>query len=466
MDVRETIRKNDLETVKKLLAEKKDVNIRNDTGDTFLHIAVRMEKKEVAELLINKSAEINAKNNGEITPLHLAASRGYTDIGKLLIDKGADINIENNYGETPLHLAVREGHAEIAKLLIESGAIVNAQNNKGITPLDIAFDTYEWWGFDTQILKMLQTTLTGNFMKGTEPEGFFRESYLGTIKWGTSLQMFHNMDKKEIEVLQSLYEYHKKFENDEQYGKIVHALSDMTFEELDQITLYEKRDDDLKFFGITIEKIQYVFWYEKFLGVIIYRKDASLQKWRDFVKTVFSKYGIGLEIGCLLAAKCDIHPSFYIWSGKKTKMVLTRHCDLFIVSTELMKKRQKYLDMKRLDITSKMKYVPLPPSFYYEEKEKKYYLIPQELDVIYISKGENNEEVDKFALRGKHNAIKKDDTDKYWLTRQGWQPMLLGKVIDEEDAPITLQRLNPTGRPGSNITFDEILNYDGTIRLF
>ena len=44
-------------------------------------------------------------NNGQ-TPLHIAASKGYFECLTLLLNGGADPSLTDNDGSTPLHLAL------------------------------------------------------------------------------------------------------------------------------------------------------------------------------------------------------------------------------------------------------------------------------------------------------------------------------------------------------------------------
>jgi hypothetical protein len=56
---------------KLLLANKADVNAKNDRGETPLHLAAKEHRKDVAELLLAKGAEVNAKDNEGYTPFSI-----------------------------------------------------------------------------------------------------------------------------------------------------------------------------------------------------------------------------------------------------------------------------------------------------------------------------------------------------------------------------------------------------------
>lgn len=55
-----------------LLANKADVNIRDDFGRTALHHAALFDRMEIAVLLVNAGADVNAKDHAGYTPLHYA----------------------------------------------------------------------------------------------------------------------------------------------------------------------------------------------------------------------------------------------------------------------------------------------------------------------------------------------------------------------------------------------------------
>ena len=67
--------------------------------------------------LIEAGHDVNAKNDSGDTSLHIASVWGLVNTVKLLVDNGADINIEDMFGRTPLCLAKFKGHTKVADLL-------------------------------------------------------------------------------------------------------------------------------------------------------------------------------------------------------------------------------------------------------------------------------------------------------------------------------------------------------------
>ena len=108
--------------------------------------SIRQGDLKHTKSLIEEVTNINIKDNKGETPLHIAVDKGHLEIVKLLVEKGADINARVSYppdgkweGGTALHYAI-ESDLEIAKFLIEKGADANIHDFEGQSPLDRALD--------------------------------------------------------------------------------------------------------------------------------------------------------------------------------------------------------------------------------------------------------------------------------------------------------------------------------------
>ncbi len=118
----------DLESVRLLLDNGADPNIRNEAGATALMWAV--DDLEKARLLIEREADVNAHSGDGRTPLLIAAGRfGSGEVVKLLLDRGADLLAKSpaviGYA-TVLSEAARTGDDSLLRMLIERGADVRS----------------------------------------------------------------------------------------------------------------------------------------------------------------------------------------------------------------------------------------------------------------------------------------------------------------------------------------------------
>jgi ankyrin repeat protein len=84
-----------LDEVRRLLSEGREINAFDDLGMTPLHYAVMEEHFDVAQFLIEQGADVNAHHEPTIsnTPLSEIAGNCSLRIAKLLIDAGADPTI-------------------------------------------------------------------------------------------------------------------------------------------------------------------------------------------------------------------------------------------------------------------------------------------------------------------------------------------------------------------------------------
>lgn len=158
---------NNLENLKKLVTAE-NVNIKDRSGYTLLHIATNSDKTDIAKWLVSAGADLNIHCNthtvlatalnranyelfdfylenkaecigrNQMNVLHEAANKNRFDIVHRLIEKGADPNLFNNVHITPLTIAISHKNREIIELLLENGACANLPDKKGNTSLHLA----------------------------------------------------------------------------------------------------------------------------------------------------------------------------------------------------------------------------------------------------------------------------------------------------------------------------------------
>jgi ankyrin repeat protein len=134
-----------LAEVDRLLSVGADVNAKDTSGFTPLHVASSEGYVQVCQALREHGADIGAKDiiNGW-TPLHLTCLDGQVAVViELLIpndsngatSRGANIKAKDNGGNAPLHNASRKGHLPVVKALLCGGANILARNNQGRLPI-------------------------------------------------------------------------------------------------------------------------------------------------------------------------------------------------------------------------------------------------------------------------------------------------------------------------------------------
>ena len=111
-----------METAKLLIERDANPGLVSTNGSTALHFAAHRGNDQVAELLIHHAKiDVDAKDSSHMTPLHLACVSGNTAISRMLLDKGADIRAKSTELMTPLHTAVYNGNSEVAAMILQAG---------------------------------------------------------------------------------------------------------------------------------------------------------------------------------------------------------------------------------------------------------------------------------------------------------------------------------------------------------
>lgn len=129
------VENDNLEDVKKYVAQGKRVNAKGYDGNSPLHVAVENGNREIAQILLNAGAKINSKNNDKRTPLMMLDEDASAELVNLLLRRGAKINQTDKEGNTPLIFAASYASAEVVQALITAGANVNAVNRQSETAL-------------------------------------------------------------------------------------------------------------------------------------------------------------------------------------------------------------------------------------------------------------------------------------------------------------------------------------------
>jgi ankyrin repeat protein len=120
-----------------LLAHGASFRVRDENGQTPLHLASKYDHPGVVAELLKNDADVDAQDNYNLTPLFYASSAA----AQLLLERGASVHVRNQIGQTPLHIAsgARWGRSEVVRLLLRFGADVDARDSHNMTPLIYSF---------------------------------------------------------------------------------------------------------------------------------------------------------------------------------------------------------------------------------------------------------------------------------------------------------------------------------------
>ncbi len=123
------------------LIDKADINMRDEKGNSPIHLALKKDKQEIFDALLEKNADVNVPGKSERgkdqTVLYVAVFKNDEALVKKLLDKGANPNLADSDGSYPLSEAVLGPsiNTEIVKMMLDKGANPNLQETNKATPL-------------------------------------------------------------------------------------------------------------------------------------------------------------------------------------------------------------------------------------------------------------------------------------------------------------------------------------------
>ncbi|KAL9038527.1 MAG: hypothetical protein Q9180_003079 [Flavoplaca navasiana] len=122
--------------LKKLLESGADVSYEKDAQvGTLAHRAVENDDLDCLRILAERSANLDARDGSGMTPLHVATSCGRVSCMQYLLSKGVNIEARDNNSYSPLLTAAKHGQDAALVLLLQKGVEVDVCTEAGTTAL-------------------------------------------------------------------------------------------------------------------------------------------------------------------------------------------------------------------------------------------------------------------------------------------------------------------------------------------
>jgi ankyrin repeat protein len=161
----QAISNNNIELVKKFIADRIDLNKVNYEGRTPFMLAARLEKEEIARHLLNSEIDLNPIDNYGHTSLHLSLRYLPEDISLKIISEGIHIDTIDQDGYSPLMVAAKQELDSAAQLLINMGVNFKNKNNAGKNALYYSC----YYGMDDLSMRLIKN---GSPTDGAHSNGY------------------------------------------------------------------------------------------------------------------------------------------------------------------------------------------------------------------------------------------------------------------------------------------------------
>ncbi len=112
--------------------------LRNNDGDTPLHIAIQQDAFDAAKVLADAENSLFARDASNTTALDLGLEKDIAYYDLFITPKSGQLKDE--YGKTIVHHFVETKNLQAIKACIAKGIYISPKDNDGKTPLDLAFN--------------------------------------------------------------------------------------------------------------------------------------------------------------------------------------------------------------------------------------------------------------------------------------------------------------------------------------
>jgi hypothetical protein len=92
----------------------------------------------ITRMLLARGALIQLRDDSGNTPLHIAAYANNVGAARLLVEAGADVNLRSRRGQTALHTGVHHENIAVCEYLLGVGANPDIRNVRNQTPAEMA----------------------------------------------------------------------------------------------------------------------------------------------------------------------------------------------------------------------------------------------------------------------------------------------------------------------------------------
>ncbi|CAG2200904.1 unnamed protein product [Mytilus edulis] len=133
------VQKGYIRTINMLLYKGGDVSYKGVDGKSLLTLACEQGSDNIVKILLGKGADLNDVNGQSL--LDIASNTDSVDLLKLLIDMGLDLTIHDENGRYPLFVSLDKGFDNLSKHLIKQSCPIAISERDKITALISVFES-------------------------------------------------------------------------------------------------------------------------------------------------------------------------------------------------------------------------------------------------------------------------------------------------------------------------------------